>query len=78
MVLISAASSKQIANEMAFVKALEMVMNNVKQGDERLGGKAQPCKPSCGALKLPKLLAKWRLIRAGAHRFSGVLLLLAA
>jgi len=42
VVLIAAASSKQTANEMAFVKALEMVMNNVKQGDERLGGKAQP------------------------------------
>ena len=42
VVLIAAASSKQIATEMAFVKALEMVMNNVKQGDERLGGKAQP------------------------------------
>ncbi len=42
VVLIAAASSKQIANEMAFVKALETVMNNVKQGDERLGGKAQP------------------------------------
>jgi WD40 repeat protein len=42
VVLIAAASSKQTANEMAFVKALETVMNNVKQGDERLGGKAQP------------------------------------
>ena len=35
VVLIAAASSKQIASEMAFVKALETVMNNVKQGDER-------------------------------------------
>ena len=42
VVLIAAASSKQIASEMAFVKALETVINNVKQGDERLGGKAQP------------------------------------
>jgi hypothetical protein len=42
LVVIAAASSKQIAQEGAFVAALEAVLQQVKQGDERLAGRAQP------------------------------------
>jgi WD40 repeat protein len=41
LVVIAAASSKQIAQEGVFVAALEAVLQQVK-GDERLAGKAQP------------------------------------
>jgi WD40 repeat protein len=39
--VIGAARTKQIASEGAFTAALEAVLNEVKQGDERLGGKTQ-------------------------------------
>ena len=67
LVVIAAASSKQIAREGVFVAALEAVLQQVKQGDERLAGKAQPY------LQIGSLIAEVnRRLRTQVARHSGL------